>query len=164
MHIDQFNHLTTPPNPPTTQALAYLATVWSVDIKARLHYRPVHQLAEATHVKVVPHAFVGTRAIVPLHGCDWSCCITFNDPTTTQSLFGASLQKCLRSKFCQRLLGWKPRRPSPRPPSHRSPSRPSWWFGPRPRPGRRRQLPGQHVPELQENLLKLRQPTQWTPR
>ena len=21
---------------------------------------------------------------VPLHGCDWSCCITFNDPTTTQ--------------------------------------------------------------------------------
>ena len=42
--------------------------MWSVDIKARLHYRPVHQLAEATHVKVVPHAFVGTRAIVPMHG------------------------------------------------------------------------------------------------
>ena len=66
-HIDQFNH-PTPPQSPTPQALAYLATVWSVDIKARLHYRPVHTLSEATHVKVVPHALVGTRAIVPLHG------------------------------------------------------------------------------------------------
>jgi hypothetical protein len=23
-------------------------------------------------------------ATVPLHGCDWSCCLTFNDPTAIQ--------------------------------------------------------------------------------
>lgn len=39
-----------------------------MDIKARLHFRPVRQLADATHVKVVPHSFVGTKGIVPLHG------------------------------------------------------------------------------------------------
>lgn len=49
-------------------ALAYLGTVWSVDMKARLHFRTVRQLADATHVKVVPHSFVGTKGIVPLHG------------------------------------------------------------------------------------------------
>ena len=52
----------------TLQALAYLGTVWSVDMKARLHFRTVRQLADATHVKVVPHSFVGTKGIVPLHG------------------------------------------------------------------------------------------------
>lgn len=51
-----------------SQALAYLGTVWSVDLKARLHFKPVRQLADATHVKVVPHSFVGTKGIVPLHG------------------------------------------------------------------------------------------------
>ncbi|PSC72522.1 putative manganese-transporting ATPase PDR2 [Micractinium conductrix] len=49
-------------------ALAYLSTVWSVDMKARLQYRPAARLEDATHVKVVPHSFVGSRAIVPLHG------------------------------------------------------------------------------------------------
>ena len=53
---------------PCAQALAYLSTVWSVDMKARLHFRPVRQLADATHIKVVPHSFVGTKEIVPLHG------------------------------------------------------------------------------------------------
>lgn len=35
------------------QALAYLGTVWSVDLKARLHFRRVTQLEDATHIKVI---------------------------------------------------------------------------------------------------------------
>lgn len=49
-------------------ALTYLGTVWSVNIKSRLHFRAVSHLADATHVKVVPHSFVGTNEMVPLHG------------------------------------------------------------------------------------------------
>lgn len=49
-------------------ALTYLGTVWSVGIKSRLHFRAVGRLEDATHVKVVPHSFVGTREIVPLQG------------------------------------------------------------------------------------------------
>ena len=58
--------LPAPPRAP--QALAYLSTVWSANLKARLHFKPAGDLAEATHVKVVPHAFVGSTEIVPLHG------------------------------------------------------------------------------------------------
>jgi hypothetical protein len=42
--------------------------VWSVGIKSRLHFQAVGLLEDATHVKVVPHSFVGTREIVPLQG------------------------------------------------------------------------------------------------
>lgn len=51
-----------------SQALAFLSTVWSADLRAGLHFAPARDLAEATHVKVTPHAFVGTTEIVPLHG------------------------------------------------------------------------------------------------
>ena len=57
-----------PPPPASTQALAYLGTVWSAELKARLHFRPVSRLEDATHVKVVPHAFVGTKEMVALQG------------------------------------------------------------------------------------------------
>jgi hypothetical protein len=53
---------------PACQALTYLGTVWSVELKSRLHFRAVRRLADATHVKVVPHSFVGTKDIVALHG------------------------------------------------------------------------------------------------
>ena len=63
-------HLPTaaPPCRDPWQALTYLGTVWSVNIKSRLHFRAVSHLADATHVKVVPHSFVGTNEMVPLHG------------------------------------------------------------------------------------------------
>lgn len=53
---------------PACQALTYLGTVWSVELKSRLHFCAVRRLADATHVKVVPHSFVGTKDIVALHG------------------------------------------------------------------------------------------------
>lgn len=64
-------HTVSPPPTPyqsSTQALAFLSTVWSAELKARLHFVGAADLADATHVKVVPHTFVGTTEIVPLQG------------------------------------------------------------------------------------------------
>jgi len=47
-------------------ALTYLSTIWSVDIKCRLRYKRVPDLQKTTHIKVIPHAFTGTRELVPL--------------------------------------------------------------------------------------------------
>jgi hypothetical protein len=48
------------------QILLYLSTVWSVDIRCAVRFTRTRNLEGATHVKVVPHAFTGTRDIVPL--------------------------------------------------------------------------------------------------
>ncbi|KAL6770988.1 hypothetical protein ACKKBF_B33495 [Auxenochlorella protothecoides x Auxenochlorella symbiontica] len=47
-------------------AVTFLSGVWSVGSQARLRFRPAGSISQATHVLVVPHAFVGTRDIVPL--------------------------------------------------------------------------------------------------
>lgn len=46
--------------------MTFLSGVWSVGSQARLRFRPAGSISQATHVLVVPHAFVGTRDIVPL--------------------------------------------------------------------------------------------------
>ena len=51
---------------PRTQALTVLAGVWSVDLRAALRFEPALTLERATHLRVCPHAFVGTKEIVPL--------------------------------------------------------------------------------------------------
>jgi cation-transporting ATPase 13A1 len=48
------------------QVLLYLFTIWSVDVRCLVRFRRVRRLEDATIVKVVPHAFTGTRDIVPL--------------------------------------------------------------------------------------------------
>lgn len=50
----------------TAQALVYLFTVWSVDVRCLVRYQRVFQLEAATLVKVIPHALVGTKEVVPL--------------------------------------------------------------------------------------------------
>ncbi|KAK2079975.1 hypothetical protein QBZ16_002370 [Prototheca wickerhamii] len=47
-------------------ALTVLAGVWSVDLRAALRFEPALTLERATHLRVCPHAFVGTKEIVPL--------------------------------------------------------------------------------------------------
>lgn len=44
----------------------YLCTVWSVDIRCIVGYASVGAVDGATHVKVVPHKFVGSKDVVPL--------------------------------------------------------------------------------------------------
>ncbi|KAL4532436.1 hypothetical protein Ndes2526B_g08333 [Nannochloris sp. 'desiccata'] len=46
--------------------LLYLFTIWSVDIRCRVRYSQVRTLEDATLIKVVPHAFTGTREVVQL--------------------------------------------------------------------------------------------------
>jgi cation-transporting ATPase 13A1 len=52
--------------PLSPQILLYLFTIWSVDIRCTVRYSKVKSLAEATLIKVVPHAFTGTREVVPV--------------------------------------------------------------------------------------------------
>ncbi|KDD75339.1 hypothetical protein H632_c733p0, partial [Helicosporidium sp. ATCC 50920] len=47
-------------------ALAYLGSIWSVELRSRLQFRPASSIESATHVKVTPHAFSGSKDIVPL--------------------------------------------------------------------------------------------------
>lgn len=44
----------------------YLFSVWSVDVRCWVRYRRCRSLAGAQLVKVVPHAFTGANAVVPL--------------------------------------------------------------------------------------------------
>lgn len=44
----------------------FLSGEWSVRLRCSLRYRPEAQLARATHALVVPHAFTGTKEVVPL--------------------------------------------------------------------------------------------------
>jgi manganese-transporting P-type ATPase len=44
----------------------YLSTIWSVDIRCTVRYKQVKSLVDATLIKVVPHAFTGTREVVPI--------------------------------------------------------------------------------------------------
>ena len=48
------------------QALVFLSGEWSVRLRCRLRYRLEAELAHATHALVVPHAFTGTKEVVPL--------------------------------------------------------------------------------------------------
>ena len=50
----------------SAHALAFLSTVWSVDWACLIAYKAHVPLEAATHVKVVPHAFVGSKELVPL--------------------------------------------------------------------------------------------------
>jgi len=52
--------------PLIVQVLLYLFTIWSVDVRCFVRYRRTQSLNVATLVKVVPHAFTGTREVVPL--------------------------------------------------------------------------------------------------
>lgn len=51
---------------PCLQILVHLFTIWSVDVKCFVAFRQVSRLEDATLVKVVPHAFVGTKEVVPI--------------------------------------------------------------------------------------------------
>lgn len=51
---------------PRPQALTFLSGVWSAGLKARIRFVEVPRLELASHLLVVPHAFVGARDIVPL--------------------------------------------------------------------------------------------------
>ena len=57
---------TSPPHLLLLQALLYLFTVWSVDVRCLVRYARCRGLAGAHLVKVVPHAFAGSRDVVPL--------------------------------------------------------------------------------------------------
>ena len=46
--------------------LLELFTYWSVRVRCAVRFRPAPELAAATHVRVHPHAFCGTKEVVPL--------------------------------------------------------------------------------------------------
>ena len=48
------------------QALIKLCAVWSVDFRCALRFRAVASVEEAGFVKVTPHAFSGSKELVPL--------------------------------------------------------------------------------------------------
>lgn len=52
----------------TLHALILLLQVWVVDIKCWVRYRPVRNVSEATHVRIVPRAFRGKKQLLPLEG------------------------------------------------------------------------------------------------
>ena len=66
------------------QILLELFTYWSVRVRCAVRFKPAQRLEDATHVRVVPHAFSGTKDVVPLvakkvvsepaGGCDCYVC------------------------------------------------------------------------------------------
>lgn len=48
------------------QILLELFTYWSVRVKCIVRFRPARSLQNTTHVRVHPHAFSGTKEVVPL--------------------------------------------------------------------------------------------------
>lgn len=48
------------------QVLLELFTYWSVRVKCAVRYSPAARLEDASHVRVDPHAFSGTKEVVPL--------------------------------------------------------------------------------------------------
>lgn len=78
-------------------ALLYLFTIWSIDVKCVVKYARAKKLADATHVKVIPHAFTGSKELVPIQArlMDGEAHISFSYRKLTFMWNGHQFEKLL---------------------------------------------------------------------